>query len=109
MRNLNEYCKDCSKKILESERIFEGYCQSCYEERFGKKYKRKVNFTATILQFIAVSIGIIGFLIGMANLQTLGNETNGIIIIIISIIGAVFINGFAVIIQLLENIYRKIN
>lgn len=109
MENLNEYCKDCSEKLSEDEKMdFNGYCESCYEERFGRRYRyRKLNFTATFLKFIAVSIGLIGTFMGVFNLQISSNGF-GIIIIVLSIIGAVFINGFSVIIQLLEDIYREI-
>lgn len=111
------YCKNCNKEISALENsIYSGYCENCYEILQGKKPKydnhmRINNVVATILKSISIIIVIIiiaGFILSIA-LDEIKMESITISIMIMALISSVFIYGFGETIQLLQDIYTKIN
>lgn len=89
-------CRECGNEISAHEASkHNGLCEDCYSE--DSYYP--TNKYAVVLKFLAVSLGIIGSLIG------LGNENY--ILLGISILSAIFICAFGEVIQLLEDIKNK--
>lgn len=102
-------CNNCKKDLKTGESI-NGLFENCSQEENTGNNNRNIketteNTVALILKFIAVLTAIIGFLYG-ASLDN--NKEIGVIFIIVSFISAVFIYGFAEIIQKLENIENKL-
>lgn len=102
-------CNNCKKDLKTGDSI-NGLCENCSQEKNKVNNNKNIketneNTVALILKFIAVLTAIIGFLYG-ASLDN--NEEIGAIFIIVSFISAVFIYGFAEIIQKLENIENKL-
>lgn len=108
-------CKKCKKECMESE-LTNGYCYECYQ-----KYKNDVielknieNSIATAIKKASTIIKIIGYIVTSILLFAL-IYTYGFFIGIISalieafiiFITTILLDGFAEIIQLLENIKNK--
>lgn len=108
-------CKKCKKECMESE-LTNGYCYSCYQESKGnieelKTIKNdtaeKIKKTSNVIKIL----GYIGSLILLFLFIYLYNFTNGLIVGILTafsiFITTILLDGFAEIIQLLENIKNK--
>lgn len=91
-------CTECRKEISKEEyNENNGYCDECRPN--------KHNITAKIIKAMAILGGILGAIAGLVLLSD--DEKIGMLYLIISVISAIFINGFGEIIQLLEDIKNK--
>ena len=108
-------CKECCRDISADEyRKNAGYCEKCFSNFIEPKLDETtttneedkiINTSAKCIKVIAIMIGIICFIAGLAYIDDDSNF--GLTLIIISIISSIFIYGFGEIIQLLEDIKNK--
>lgn len=108
------YCKECCRDISEEDlHNYNGYCKSCYIELDNKKQNSNtdntlyINNVAHNIKLISVITCIISIVFGLIMWADTEEAIIPIIIIVISIIVAIFIYGFGEIIQLLEDIKNK--
>lgn len=109
-------CKECCRDITEDDyNAYDGYCKICYKDKEQdvdyescseyNEEERKTNFIAHRIKDIAIIIIIIGIIAGIIMCTIIGGF--GVLVIVGSIIPAIFIYGFGEIIQLLEDIKNK--
>ena len=67
----------------------------------------RTNKVATIIKALSIVAGVIGVVFGLYAIDGLNMDEGAVIIIIASIISAIFIYGLGEIIQLLEDIKNK--
>lgn len=108
-------CKECCRDITEDDyNTYDRYCKICYKDKEQDDdyneddEERKTNFIAQRIKGIAgiiITIGIIAGIIMCSSMEEF--VVLGVIVIVGSIITAIFIYGFGEIIQLLEDIKNK--
>lgn len=123
----NIQCKECCRDITEEEyKTHKGYCKNCYGERKNIERRKEIynnennesenieefedngkNTVASIIKGIAVISAIAGVIVGLVSIDALNFGVMAVVIIIASIISAVFIYALGEIIQLLEDIKNK--
>lgn len=120
-------CKECCRHISEEEyKKYKGYCKNCYEEKQNierskreynneddafeeKYYDNNKNTVATIIKGIAIISAIAGFIVGLVSIDELNSGIMAVVIIVASIISAVFVYALGEIIQKLQNIENNTN
>lgn len=108
-------CKKCKKECMESE-LTNGYCYNCYQDCKGniEELKTITNETASKIKKTSNVIKILGYIGSLILLFLyiyIYNFTTGLIAGILTafsiFITTILLDGFAEIIQLLENIKNK--
>lgn len=108
-------CKECCRDISADEyRKNAGYCEKCYANFIEPKLDETTttdeegtdNPTANKIKAISLIVVTIGVIVGFITVENSGWKA--LIIIIISVVSSIFIYGYGEIIQILEDIYWKI-
>lgn len=119
----NRQCRECCRDITEEQyQNYNGYCKNCYKDKENIENRRydynnttekkqtyaeeETNGIAHAIKIIAVLSAIAGVILGIISFEEL--EGMAVAIIVGSIISAIFICGFAEIIQLLQDIKNKL-
>lgn len=108
-------CKKCKKECMESE-LTNCYCQTCWEKYKDNptELKNIKNPTATTIRNLSTFVRIIGCIVTAILLFVIAYSYDIIIALIVAIVEvftlfvvAILLDGFAEIIQLLENLNNK--
>lgn len=108
-------CKKCRKECMESE-LINGCCNDCWEKYKNNpsELKNVKNYTAAVIKRASTIIRIIGYLATVILFFAITSAYNFLIALAFAITEAfaifiitILLDGFAEIIQLLENLNNK--
>lgn len=99
-------CEKCDREISALEnKLYSGYCEDCYDDICNINENNGIASMLKNISIIIAVICIISFIAKMVNDEI--EIIAGIVLIIATVVGALFGYGFGEIIQLLEDIKNK--
>lgn len=109
MENGLNQCKECCRDISEEDsKKYNGYCKKCFNLKNDDSDEECTrNNVANLIQTLSKIIVILSIIISI--LVGTENGTLAVIIFLSTSFASLILYGFGEIIQLLENIYWKIN
>lgn len=109
MEDIEKQCKECCRNISEEDsKKYNGYCKNCFNSKDEEADEECIrNNVANLIQTLSKIIVILSIIISI--LVGTENGTLAVIIFLSTSFASLILYGFGEIIQLLEDIYWKIN